>query len=471
MKLAFLLAIIPASLAFGQIALGPVMNTADGKRYYRTDRVQRFQAETIAANLRGSLVTIHSQQQNEWIRANLAAAGGNTNECWIGINDIATEGSFVWSSGDPLAYTNWALGEPNDFGGIEDGGVMSPGSGVWNDVPAYLTYPGIIEVSGPIVVPLEYPTIQAAVNAALDGQVIEVLPGTYSGGFSFGSKKLVVRSTQGPEVTTILSTDIFFGVVMTGGQGPETVLEGFTIAATEPNTRQLVNVNGGQTVRNCRIIGGDTAIVAGGNATITDCLIIGRFFGVSVIAGGRPADVMIQNCTIAGSGHGIQAPDPFPPGRYRASVRNSIIATAAGSVSRSPAATVTLEYCNSVFSRESGIGTFSAPPGFLNAPGANGTYDLEDDYSLSPLSLCIDRGHVQARRPTASVNLPLDAAGQQRFLDAEQANFVAGVSGIVDLGAYEHNPQAPVCAIDFNGDGFVDFFDYDAFVEAFETGC
>ncbi len=27
------------------------------------------------------------------------------------------------------------------------------------------------------------------------------------------------------------------------------------------------------------------------------------------------------------------------------------------------------------------------------------------------------------------------------------------------------------CQADFNGDGFVDFFDYDAFVEAFETGC
>jgi hypothetical protein len=30
---------------------------------------------------------------------------------------------------------------------------------------------------------------------------------------------------------------------------------------------------------------------------------------------------------------------------------------------------------------------------------------------------------------------------------------------------------APGCSADFNGDGFVDFFDYDAYVEAFETGC
>jgi hypothetical protein len=41
----------------------------------------------------------------------------------------------------------------------------------------------------------------------------------------------------------------------------------------------------------------------------------------------------------------------------------------------------------------------------------------------------------------------------------------------VDVGAFEHNPTVPICAIDFNGDGFVDFFDYDAFVQGFEEGC
>ena len=29
----------------------------------------------------------------------------------------------------------------------------------------------------------------------------------------------------------------------------------------------------------------------------------------------------------------------------------------------------------------------------------------------------------------------------------------------------------PSCPADFNGEGFLDFFDYDAFVAAHETGC
>ena len=31
--------------------------------------------------------------------------------------------------------------------------------------------------------------------------------------------------------------------------------------------------------------------------------------------------------------------------------------------------------------------------------------------------------------------------------------------------------DSPACPVDFNADGFVDFFDYDDFVAAFEGGC
>jgi hypothetical protein len=40
----------------------------------------------------------------------------------------------------------------------------------------------------------------------------------------------------------------------------------------------------------------------------------------------------------------------------------------------------------------------------------------------------------------------------------------------VDIGAYETDSSA-ACSVDFNLDGFVDFFDYDEFVAAFELGC
>ena len=32
---------------------------------------------------------------------------------WIGLNDFAVEGTFVWTDGSGLSYTDWKSGEPS----------------------------------------------------------------------------------------------------------------------------------------------------------------------------------------------------------------------------------------------------------------------------------------------------------------------------------------------------------------------
>lgn len=49
----------------------------------------------------------------------------------------------------------------------------------------------------------EYATIQAAMDAAVDGDEIEVRPGTYAGVVDFAGKAVRLYSSDGPEVTTI----------------------------------------------------------------------------------------------------------------------------------------------------------------------------------------------------------------------------------------------------------------------------
>lgn len=81
-----------------------------------------------------TLVSIHSDFENSNIRliANLSgAAGGRVH---IGLNDISTEGTYVWTDRRPVDYTNWRPGEPNNYYGTgSEDCVDMRASGEWND--------------------------------------------------------------------------------------------------------------------------------------------------------------------------------------------------------------------------------------------------------------------------------------------------------------------------------------------------
>jgi hypothetical protein len=79
-------------------------------------------------------------------------------------------------------------------------------------------------------VPDEFPTIQAAINAAQAGDEILVAPGVYPERIHLLGKAIIVRSTDGPELTMIDASGLNQDVVTcTNGEGPGTVVQGFTI--------------------------------------------------------------------------------------------------------------------------------------------------------------------------------------------------------------------------------------------------
>ena len=58
-------------------------------------------------------------------------------DIWIGINDIATEGSFVAVDGRQVSWTKWDKNEPNNLGANEDAVEIRPyRRNDWNDLNA-----------------------------------------------------------------------------------------------------------------------------------------------------------------------------------------------------------------------------------------------------------------------------------------------------------------------------------------------
>ncbi len=85
-----------------------------------------------------------------------------------------------------------------------------------------------------IYVPDDYPTIQEAIEAAQDGDRVVVRPGTYVENIDFLGKAITVLGEEGRDDTTIdgsLPDDPDHGstVIFITGEGPDSVLEGFTI--------------------------------------------------------------------------------------------------------------------------------------------------------------------------------------------------------------------------------------------------
>jgi pectin methylesterase-like acyl-CoA thioesterase len=81
-----------------------------------------------------------------------------------------------------------------------------------------------------IHVPGEYSTIQAAINASSDSDIILVDPGTYSENIRYYGKAITVKSDQGPWVTTIEGIKQYGHTIeFIDGESQSSIIEEFTI--------------------------------------------------------------------------------------------------------------------------------------------------------------------------------------------------------------------------------------------------
>jgi hypothetical protein len=130
--------------------------------------------------------------------------------------------------------------------------------------------------------------VQDAINAADDGDEIVVAPGEYFESINLLGKSITLRSADGPDVTTLHAPGDEAVVTCEGGEGPATVLEGFTI--TGSTASGMINLASSPTVRSCLFEanmdyynGGGGMHNNGSHPTVIDCTF---FDNLSYSSGG-----------------------------------------------------------------------------------------------------------------------------------------------------------------------------------------
>jgi len=191
------------------------------------------------------------------------------------------------------------------------------------------------------LVPSQFASINAAVTASVNGDVVIVAPGTYSEAVSFAGKTITIMSSDGAATTILDGTGLNNAVVRAdGGSASGTRLEGFTIrdgigflsgirwgGGIYINNASVAVVDciirdnnaaigGGAVVRgatstcsfeNCQFIV-NTATSGGGGlntnncgpVTVTDCLFDANVASGTAVGGGLESIGTNTVCTLAG---------------------------------------------------------------------------------------------------------------------------------------------------------------------------
>jgi parallel beta-helix repeat protein len=219
--------------------------------------------------------------QNSQVRNNSATTVGGV---WVESGSVSVSGTLFCGNGVNIngSYTN---GGGNTFQGACDG-------------------------SGAVTrhVPSEYATIQSAIDASFDGDIVEVGPGTYAEGLNFGGREITVRSTAGAATTIV---DPVSGRCFTanGQKGASARLEGFTLRGGNASQGGGVYIASSSPVIVDCVITGNTATnegggvyVASGSPKLVGCTVSqnsGYYSGGGVYA--NSGSVTLEGCTVSGN--------------------------------------------------------------------------------------------------------------------------------------------------------------------------
>ena len=174
-----------------------------------------------------------------------------------------------------------------------------------------LVYPAL---AATIHVPSDQPTIQAGIDAAVDGDLVLVTPGTYVENIVFYGKTITVQSEAGADATVIDGSNCTFGegycsvVSFIFGEMEESAIDGFTIQSGSGSDTPEWPGNGG----------GGGICCKNSSPTIANFIIRDNY--ADYVGGGiycYGSSPIISNCIISDNnsrhGGGIYSAAQYPP--------------------------------------------------------------------------------------------------------------------------------------------------------------
>jgi parallel beta-helix repeat protein len=250
--------------------------------------------------------------------------------CTIRDNTAADEGGGIRTKYDtnPTITSTTVCGNDPDqiVGPFDDGGDN--------------TIFGACEAAdGILEVPSEFLTIQSAIDASSNGDEVLVAPGTYTGSgnsvINPGGKAITIRATGTAEETIIDGEQSRQVVRFESDEGPDTVVDGFTIT-------------GGFTVG-----GSGAGVYCLSSPTITDCTItnnVSHNHGGGILIAGSSSSPMITGCTIMnnlaagtdyGTGGGILTGNGSSPTLMNCTIRDNAAGQRGGGIDNGSNLTIT----------------------------------------------------------------------------------------------------------------------------------
>ncbi|KAI9548483.1 hypothetical protein NQZ68_007339 [Dissostichus eleginoides] len=87
-------------------------------KYFNTETTWA-DAELYCVSQGGNLVSIHSREEEDFVKFLIKSSDPAEGATWIGLHDIAKERRWMWSDGCAAKYFFWYQGEPNNLGGSD----------------------------------------------------------------------------------------------------------------------------------------------------------------------------------------------------------------------------------------------------------------------------------------------------------------------------------------------------------------